>query len=71
MNYSFFLFSKLYSVFFYEDDDLEYDLLFEKLTSLYEDYQASPYNDPEQDEYSCIRYYFLNRQIELGNDTIN
>lgn len=68
MDYPFFLFSKLYDNFFYEDDELEYDLLFEKLTALYEDYRSSPYNDPNQDGYSCIRYYFLNRQIQLGNE---
>jgi hypothetical protein len=68
MSYGFFLFTKLYDNFFCEDDDLEYDLLFDKLVGIYRDYQLSTYNDNNQDEYSCITYYFKNRQRQLEDE---
>ena len=68
MNYSFFLFSKLYELTFPEDSGLEYDLLFDKLVLLYREYYGSVYNNEFQSEYTCITDYFSNRQIKLQNE---
>lgn len=68
MEYSFFLFSKLYELYFPEDNELEYDLLFDRLTILYQDYYTNSYNDVFRSEYSCMRDYLSNRQIKLQNE---
>lgn len=60
MNYSFFLFSKLYENWFHQDDDLEYDLLFDKLEPLYAKYFLGDFNDQSVDEYTCINNFFKN-----------
>ena len=39
MNYSFFLFSKLYDLKFKDDAKLEYDMLFEKILPIYSHWQ--------------------------------
>jgi len=52
MNYSFFLFTKLYgSVIGIE---YEYDILFGDLQTLYAEYDASSYNNESLGEYECI-----------------
>jgi len=62
MNYSFFLFSKLYDATY--PNELPYDQLFVDLQELYLDYQESIYNDPDKGEYECI-VDFLNSHKEL------
>lgn len=68
MEYSHFLFSKLYSLNFPEDDELEYDLLFDKLGELYEDYVNSDFNSSYTDEHSCMVNYFLDLRSKYINE---
>lgn len=68
MEYSHFLFSKLYDLHFPEDNELEYDLLFEKLGGLYEDYINSDFNSSYTDEHSCMVNYFLDLRLKHINE---
>lgn len=52
-SYSFFLFSKLYSL-IVKVDDYAYDVLFEDILSWYESYDKSQFNDGNKPEYECI-----------------
>lgn len=52
MNYSFFLFSKLFDVVI--SHDYEYDLMFNDISILYQIFLETEYNNPNEDEYSCI-----------------
>lgn len=63
MNYSFFLFSKLYDI--HIEINYEYDYMFEDLTDLYKDYDESNYNDPNEDEYTCMQNFFLKNRAEI------
>ena len=55
MNYSFFLFSKLFDV--YHETQMPYDLLFGEVCRMYEDYENSKYNKPNKGEYECMCDY--------------
>lgn len=55
-SYSFFLFSKLYSL-IVKVDDYAYDVLFEDILSWYESYDESTYNDGTKPEYECMVEY--------------
>jgi hypothetical protein len=56
MNYRFFLFSKLFDVII--SIEYEYDLMFEDLQILFEEYDTSSYNDSNESEYECIVKFF-------------
>jgi hypothetical protein len=51
--YSFFLFTKLYEVVNGISDE-PYDIQYEGIIHLYNDYEASTYNDGNKSEYECI-----------------
>lgn len=53
MNYSFFLFSQIYSA-TYPNDPTPYDMLFGDLQKLHSDFEESLYNDPDKGEYECM-----------------
>lgn len=56
MNYRFFLFSKLFDAMI--GIEYEYDLMFEDLQILFEEYDTSSYNDSNESEYECIVEFF-------------
>lgn len=62
--YSFFLFSKLYSL-IVKVDDYAYDILFEDILSWYEKYDKSPYNDENFPEYECMVEYIQKHKEEM------
>jgi hypothetical protein len=62
-NYSFFLFSQLYSV-THPNDPTPYDMLFGDLQKLHSDFEESLYNDPDKGEYECM-VDFLNAYKDL------
>lgn len=64
--YSFFLFSKLYSVII-EVDDYAYDILFEDILSCYDKYNASWYNDENKPEYECMVQYLQDNKVFITN----
>lgn len=56
MNYSFFLFSKLADVCI--NTNFEYDILYEYLTLLFEEYEDSEFNVSTLGEYECMLNFF-------------
>lgn len=60
MNYSFFLFSKLADVCI--DTNFEYDILYEYLILLFEEYENSEFNVSTQGEYECMINFFNNNK---------
>jgi hypothetical protein len=62
MNYSFFLFTKLYDVIIGEQ--YEYDLMFDDLNDLYREYESSEFNDSAIDEYQCMTNFLTNKKTE-------
>ena len=62
--YSFFLFSKLYSLII-KVDDYAYDILFDDILSWYISYDESLYNDGTKPEYECIVEYIQNHKKEM------
>jgi len=63
MNYSFFLFTKLYDVII--GVQYEYDLMFDDLNDLYREYEASEFNDSAIDEYQCMTNFLTNKITKL------
>jgi hypothetical protein len=63
MNYSFFLFSQLYTV-ANPNDPTPYDMLFGDLQKLHSDFEDSLYNDPDKGEYECM-VDFLNAYKDI------
>lgn len=63
MNYSFFLFSQLYTV-ANPNDQTPYDMLFGDLQKLHSDFEDSLYNDPDKGEYECM-VDFLNAYKDI------
>lgn len=53
MNYSFFLFTKLYDVVFGISED-PYDFQYDDMVELYRVYYASEFNRSDYDEYRCM-----------------
>lgn len=51
-DYNFYLFTKLYDVIIGEES--EYDLMFDHLVDLYQEYEISHFNDGRLPEYECI-----------------
>lgn len=67
MNYSFFLFSKLFDVHFPSEEP--YDVQFDLLVPLYNFYEASEYNDTYKGEHECIVDFMSNVKLEKINGT--
>jgi hypothetical protein len=61
MNYSLFLFYNLIKLYDAKFEQLEYDLQFEQLPSLYTDFALSSFNDSRKGEYDCIIEYLKNK----------
>lgn len=60
-DYDFFLFSQLtIANYFTEVQDMEYDLMFAEIGSLYEDFLESSFNDDTKSLYYCIQQYLEN-----------
>ena len=60
-DYDFFLFSQLtIANYFTEIQDMEYDLMFGEIGSLYEDFLESSFNDDTKSLYHCIQQYHAN-----------
>lgn len=64
--YSFFLFSKLYSIII-KVDDYAYDVLFEDILSWYDKYNKSWYNDENKPEYECMVAYLEDNKEAVTN----
>jgi hypothetical protein len=62
MNYSFFLFTKLYDIIIGEQ--YEYDSMFDDLKGLYREYDASEFNDSTIDEYQCMTNFLTNKKTK-------
>jgi hypothetical protein len=58
-DYHFYLFTKLYDVIIGEES--EYDLMFDHLVDLHEEYEMSHFNNGKLPEYECI-VNFLNHK---------
>jgi hypothetical protein len=70
-SYSFFLFSKLYSL-IVKVDDYAYDVLFEDILTWYIIYDASTFNDGNKPEYECmIDYIEVNKKEMQINASIS
>ena len=65
MNYSEFLFSQLIRDIIKTKHPIEYDILFEISSSIYNDYDESNYNNPNEDEYACMVSYIRNNNEKL------
>jgi hypothetical protein len=63
-SYSFFLFSKLYSVII-KVDDYAYDVLYDDILSWYMIYDTSTYNDGNKPEYECMVEYIRTHKKEI------
>lgn len=62
MNYSLYLFSKLFDVVI--NLECEYDVMFEFVNDLFNDFQFSKYNDTNKGEYECIvKFLTENKQV--------
>jgi hypothetical protein len=60
-SYSFFLFSKLYSL-IVNVDDYAYDVLYDDILGWYQQYDSSIYNESTKPEYECmVNYIQLNK----------
>ena len=60
-DYDFFLFGQLtIANYFTEIQDMEYDLMFGEIISLYEDFLESSFNDDTKSLYECIQQYHAN-----------
>jgi hypothetical protein len=58
-DYDFFLFTQLAYAYERIDVELEYDLAFGEIITLYEDFLASPSNDGYESLYDCMINYFM------------
>lgn len=66
MEYSLYLFSKLFEIEF--TLDCEYDIMFDIISRIYNKYENSDYNNPKEPEYECmVNYLKDNRDLILAN----
>lgn len=63
MNYSQFLFSKLYDEVI--GFDYEYDLMYADMQTLYKVFEDSGFNNPNQPEYECIVEFLKENRLSL------
>jgi hypothetical protein len=61
MNYNQYLYSCLLKLYDKGFEELEYDLQFELLPTLYKAFEESIYNDPNEGEYACMINYLTNQ----------
>ena len=61
MNYNQYLYSCLLKLYDKNFAELEYDLQFELLPTLYKSFEESTFNDPNKGEYECIINYLTNQ----------
>lgn len=61
-DYNFYLFSRLY-VDLVSDKETEYDLEYEIICKLYQEFFGSSFNNPMRDLYSCIILFFNNKKL--------
>jgi hypothetical protein len=62
MNYSFYLFSKLFDVVI--NLECEYDVMYEFINDLFNDFEFSKYNNNKSGEYECIvKFLTENKQV--------
>ncbi len=61
-DYDFYLFSRLY-IDTVSKEELEYDLEYELVCSLYDEFINSPFDNPNTDLYSCITSFFNNKKL--------
>ena len=67
MNYSFYLFSKLFDVIIRHE--YEYDLMFRDITNLYKTYEMSTYIDEDLPEYDCMTNFLTNNLDYINKQT--
>lgn len=58
MDYSFYLFTRLYVDVC--GTNMPYDVEYEQMTTLYNDYKGSQFDDPTQGEYECMLNFIKN-----------
>lgn len=61
MNYNQYLYSCLLKVYDKGFEELEYDLQFELLPTLYKEFEESAFNNLNMGEYECIINYLSNK----------
>jgi len=61
MDYSFYLFSKLYDL--HTEDDREYDVMFVDICVLYNKYLLSEFNNIKKPQYNCIVDFLIDNMI--------
>jgi hypothetical protein len=70
LNYSQYLFSCLLKIYDKEFSELEYDLQFEQLPTLYGEYESSKFDDPLKGEYECILAYLKDKYPNADKEAI-
>lgn len=71
MDYNLYLFSNLVKLYNADFNNLEYDLQFEQLSSMYDDFLNSSFNDSKFGEYDCIVKYLIYKYGEKQERTIS
>lgn len=64
MNYNVYLFSCLLKIYDKEFNELEYDLQFQRVPKLYEDFFESDFNNENKSEYDCMIEYLEDKYIK-------
>ena len=70
LNYSQYLFSCLLKIYDKEFSELEYDLQFDQLPTLYGEYESSKFDDPLKGEYECILAYLKDKYPNADKEAI-
>ncbi len=70
MNYNLYLFSCLLKIYDKEFSELEYDLQFEQLPQLYDDFFKSDFNVGDKGEYECILAYLKDKYPLVDKEAI-
>jgi len=66
LTYNEYLLGKLLEIKNKEFAELEYDLQFSNIKIIYKDFEASKYNNDNEDLYECILNYLHNTQIKIN-----
>jgi hypothetical protein len=60
-NYTFYLFSMLIrDIYFTQQEDMDYDLMYTATIDLYQDFMASEFNTQKQSYYETMQHYIVN-----------
>jgi len=70
MNYNLYLFSCLVKLYDKEFNELEYDIQFNKLPTMYADFENSDFNNANKSEYDCIIDYLQNKHKDNNDEMI-